>query len=82
MTKGHLDKDVVRQLFFFLVVREINYSTYSPNTVFQLPGLFPYGHPVRSLPHGKRSARHRRVFRHLRITRGCSRQDHQDVYLE
>jgi hypothetical protein len=45
MTKGHLDKDVVRQLFFFLVVSLLGRRQLI-QPVLQLYGLFLDGHPV------------------------------------
>lgn len=57
MTKGHLDKDVVRQLFFFLVVCRRGVKQQLTDSVFQLFGLLTDGDRIRGLLDRQGSAR-------------------------
>lgn len=80
MSKGHLDKDVVRQLFFFLVVSLL--WLYQLTEVFQFHGLLPYGYPVRGLLDGERSNRYTVVGYNIQFSRRCPRQDYKDIHFK
>lgn len=72
LTRGQLDKDVISQLFFFLVVsRDIVEIRISTHLVLGLAisRLFAHHHPLRGLPYSKGSDRKGRLGHDIRLAR-------------
>ena len=82
MSKGHLDKDVVRQLFFFLVVSLPWVAGCQLTEVFQFHGLLPHGYFIRSFLDSEGSNRNPIVGYDIQLSGRRSCQDHQDIHLK